>query len=100
MLHFVLFLPMLRKKKVKKSYLGNRNKLNYFSMGDKKIYLLILAVFVILLSLHAQEKSGFKFGKVTNADFGLSADKFDSGANVIFLADIGTTSYEGNDKGF
>lgn len=50
--------------------------------------------------LRAQEKSDFKFGKITAADFNLSADKFDSGANAIIIADIGTAKFEGSNKGF
>jgi Domain of Unknown Function with PDB structure (DUF3858)/Transglutaminase-like superfamily len=69
-------------------------------MRNVKTCILTLCAIVCTQVLQAQEKSSFKFGKVTNADFGLSADKFDSGANVLILADIGTTSYEGNDKAF
>jgi hypothetical protein len=69
-------------------------------MWNKKIDLCVLALFAILLNLHAQDKSNLKFGKITTSDFGLSIAKFDSGANALIVADIGTTSYEGNDKGF
>jgi len=47
----------------------------------------------------AQDKLDIKFGKVTQADFSLSADKFDSGANALIIADIGKTSFEGDNRG-
>jgi hypothetical protein len=69
-------------------------------MWNKRLDLCILALLAGVLNLYAQDKSNVKFGKITIADFSLSAMKFDSGANAIIIADIGTTSYEGNDKGF
>jgi Domain of Unknown Function with PDB structure (DUF3858)/Transglutaminase-like superfamily len=48
----------------------------------------------------AQDRSGNKFGKLTLQDFNLNADKFDSGANVVIISDIGSTQFEGNIKGF
>ena len=63
----------------------------------------ILFAFCACLPLHrvqAQDKSNYKFGKITPADFSLAAAKFDSGANAVIIADIGSTSFEGNNKGF
>ncbi len=62
----------------------------------------ITAFFLMLLVIHAkaQDKLDIKFGKVTQADFSLSADKFDSGANALIIADIGKTSFEGDNNGF
>jgi hypothetical protein len=63
----------------------------------------ILFVFIACLSLHevqAQDKSNYKFGKITPADFKLETAKFDSGANAVIIADIGSTSFEGNNKGY
>src|ERR1700722_12130926 len=68
-----------------------------------KISLRILLVSFGILCLNllwAQEKSDFKFGKITAANFSLNADKFDSGANALIIADIGTAKFEGNNKGF
>jgi hypothetical protein len=48
----------------------------------------------------AQDKSNYKFGKLSPADFSLPVEKFDSGANAIVIADIGNTSFVGNNKGF
>ena len=41
-----------------------------------------------------------KFGKITPADFQLTAEKFDSGANAVIIADIGTVKFEGNTSGY
>jgi hypothetical protein len=63
----------------------------------------ILIACIACLSFHnveAQDKSNYKFGKITPADFNLAAAKFDSGANAVIIADIGSTSFEGNNKGF
>src|ERR1700722_18149017 len=68
-----------------------------------KNLLFILFAFIVwfpLNSLHAQEKSGYKFGKITPADFNLAAAKFDSGANAVIIADVGSTTFEGNNKGY
>lgn len=51
------------------------------------------------LSVDAQEKSNYKFGKLTPEDFSLSAEKFDSGANALIIADVGTAKFEGSNKG-
>ncbi len=61
---------------------------------------LLLGIGVLCFHLlHAQDKADYKFGKITAADFNLSADKFDSGANALIIADIGTARFEGNNKG-
>ncbi len=68
-----------------------------------KIRLRILLIFFGILCLNflqAQDKADYKFGKLTAADFNLSAEKFDSGANALIIADIGTAKFEGNNKGF
>lgn len=56
--------------------------------------LLSLAAF----TLQAQEKAPIKFGKISAADFDVKS-KTDSGASAIIIADIGSTSLEGNVKG-
>jgi hypothetical protein len=68
-------------------------------MKNKKFCLIVLYAIVGILSLQAQSKTDFKFGKVTMADFNQSAEKFDSGANAVIIADIGSTKFEGNNKG-
>src|SRR5258708_7423080 len=48
----------------------------------------------------AQDKSPVRFGKITPADFDLSNRKFDSGATAVVIADIGSSDFEGNNKGW
>jgi hypothetical protein len=69
-------------------------------MRNFKCILFAITTFFSLHSLQAQDKSNYKFGKITPADFNLAAAKFDSGANAVIIADIGSTSFEGNNKGF
>jgi len=61
-------------------------------------------IFLILccvqLTAHAQDKSPVRFGKVSPADFDLSSRKYDSGAAAVVIADIGSSSFEGNMKGW
>ena len=61
----------------------------------------LFAVYIIVTlgSLCAQDKTGYKFGKITAADFNLTAEKFDSGANAVIISDIGSTKFEGNTQG-
>ncbi len=47
-----------------------------------------------------QEKSSAFFGKITPADFDLSTQKFDSGAEAVIIADIGSSDFVGNNKGW
>lgn len=66
----------------------------------------ILGSFSVLLCLllqnylSAQEKVELKFGKISPADFDLSSRKFDTSAGAVFIADIGSTEYEGGTKGW
>jgi Domain of Unknown Function with PDB structure (DUF3858)/Transglutaminase-like superfamily len=69
-------------------------------MKIKKRILLVFFGILFLHVLQAQDKADYKFGKITAADFNLSADKFDSGANALIIADIGTAKFEGNNKGY
>ncbi len=59
-----------------------------------------LCMFVLQSQLLAQEKVNIKFGKVTEADFDLSKYKFDSGASAVVIADVGGSSFNGNNKGW
>ncbi len=64
-------------------------------------YSKILAFLFLLFAAptKAQDKLDIKFGKVSRTDFNLTADKFDSGANALIIADIGSTSFEGDNNG-
>jgi hypothetical protein len=48
----------------------------------------------------AQDKAPVKFGKVTPADFDLSAYKYDTAAEAVVIADIGSSEFDGNTKGW
>jgi hypothetical protein len=77
----------------------------------KRINLIFLLICTVLfqLNLSAQKKKSHKddreerlnisFGKVAAADFDLSKEQFDSGANAVIIADIGDTKFEGNSRG-
>jgi hypothetical protein len=50
--------------------------------------------------LSAQDKSNVKFGKISPADFDLSSQKIDSGAGAVVIADVGSSEFQGNNKGW
>jgi hypothetical protein len=65
----------------------------------------LLAVAVCLavtfpLYLRAQDKLPVKFGKVTPDDFKVTAAELDSSADVLVVADFGTSAFEGNARGW
>ncbi len=67
----------------------------------KVLYRLLGIAFLLLqLQANAQLKLNFKFNKVTPADFDLSKSKFDSSAGAVVIADIGSSWFEGNAKGW
>jgi hypothetical protein len=55
---------------------------------------------ICLVQVRAQEKTKYKFGDISKTDFNFTEEKFDSGANAVILKDIGSTRFDGNDKGF
>src|SRR5687767_10754909 len=63
--------------------------------------ILILPVLLLLLQnyLLAQDKFDIKFGKVSPADFDLSAYKFDTSAGAVYVCDKGVTEFAGEDNG-
>jgi hypothetical protein len=69
-------------------------------MTDGKFMFFFICFCLSLHNLFAQEALSIKFGKISQADFKIEAPKFDSEANALIIADIGKTSFEGNDKGF
>lgn len=50
--------------------------------------------------LIAQDKLNIKFGKIAPADFDLSSRKFDTSASAVVIADIGSSSFDGNNSGW
>jgi hypothetical protein len=69
-------------------------------MKIKKYYLFTLVGILFLSVIHGQNKADYKFGKITAANFDLATDKLDSGANALIILDIGSTQFDGNNKGF
>jgi hypothetical protein len=68
-------------------------------MRKLKHILFASIAYISVYFVQAQDRSNIKFGKITPADFNLAATAFDSGANAIIIADIGSTTFEGNNKG-
>ncbi len=68
-------------------------------MNKRSVFFTICVLLNVGFSF-AQKNSNIKFGKITAADFNLSASTFDSGAHAVILADIGTVRFEGNNAGF
>jgi len=65
----------------------------------KPSYLPFFAALLCAVSVHAQEKSPVKFGKISPADFTIK-QTYDSGASAVVIADIGNSVFEGNSKGW
>ncbi|MCC6288335.1 MAG: DUF3857 and transglutaminase domain-containing protein [Chitinophagaceae bacterium] len=63
-------------------------------------HLLLVLFWFVQNYLIAQDKLNIKFGKVTSADFDLSKNKFDTGANAVVIADIGSSEFDGNNDGW
>lgn len=62
--------------------------------------LLACACMLQFLTLHAQEKTKFKFGDVSAKDFEPKVYAIDSNAAAVVLADVGSSEIEGNVKGW
>ncbi|MEJ7684384.1 MAG: hypothetical protein WKG06_42370 [Segetibacter sp.] len=63
----------------------------------------LCATIILLLPMSvsfAQDKSPVKFGKISPEDFDLSKHHFDTSVNAVVIADIGTSYFEGNSKGW
>jgi len=65
-----------------------------------KPYLSLLTMLAcVAFSLSAQEKSPIKFGKISPDDFTIK-QPYDTGAGAVVIADIGSSAFEGNMKGW
>ncbi len=51
-------------------------------------------------SCYSQDKAPISFGSVSMADFNISSSLIDSNTNAVIIADIGSTIFEGNSKGW
>jgi hypothetical protein len=76
--------------------------LNFKHLMKSKLIPLCAAIILLLpMSVSfAQDKSPVKFGKISPEDFDLSKHHFDTSVNAVVIADIGTSYFEGNSKGW
>lgn len=66
----------------------------------KKFLLSLTAAFFFCLNLiQAQVNTSYKFEKIMPADFLIKPPVTDSNANAIVIADVGSTAFEGNNRG-
>ena len=57
-------------------------------------------LFLLPLLCFSQDKSPYKFGKVSAEEFQKKIYSIDSNASAVVLADIGDSRIEGNNKGW
>ena len=62
--------------------------------------LFVTCVMFISIFSWCQEKTPYKFGKVSAEDFQRKIYSIDSNASAVVLADVGTSQFEGNNKGW
>ncbi|HEY4107823.1 DUF3858 domain-containing protein [Puia sp.] len=70
---------------------------------QNRCLLAFLVLFLFSSAVQAQEKIGkipVKFGKVTPEDFNVNVESLDSSADAAVIADFGTTSFEGDSRGW
>lgn len=67
-------------------------------MKLSKLLILICCIF-FATNLIAQKDPKFKFGDIKPADFSTTAYTIDTSAAAVVLADIGSSEFEGNNKG-
>lgn len=65
-----------------------------------KLITLSLLIAILVSNISAQEKANIKFGKITSSDFNPKSALIDSNANAVVIADIGSSDFEGNSKGW
>ncbi len=63
-----------------------------------KLLILLSYLTLIALNVHAQDKVKAKFGDITEKDFATTVYPIDSNANAVIIADVGSSSLEGNTK--
>src|SRR6266487_1970974 len=59
-----------------------------------------LSLFVCTIQIFSQEKTNVNFGKVTAQDFIINSPLIDSDTKAVVIADVGSTSFVGNKKGW
>jgi hypothetical protein len=68
-------------------------------MPARTLMLIFTCLMVNVLSVSAQDKPAYKFGKVNPADFSIPVPAFDSGAHAIIIGDVGSSVIAPNNKG-
>jgi len=71
--------------------------------NKSRLLFTLLALSLTTAVMAQQEKIGkipVKFGKVTPEDFNVNVSALDSSADAVVIADFGTTSFEGNNRGW
>ncbi len=69
-------------------------------MKSKCVIPIIILLFLSQNYLIAQDKLNIKYGKITPADFDLSKYSFDTSVSAVVIADIGSSGFVGNTKGW
>ena len=69
-------------------------------MKSRSLIPVILLLFFSQNYLIAQDKLNIKYGKITTADFDLSKYSFDTSVSAVVIADIGSSGFVGNTKGW
>ena len=67
---------------------------------NKLIILTLTGLILLQPALQAQEKCPVKFGKVLPADFSLPAGSYDTSADAVIIADVGSSEFVGNSSGW
>jgi hypothetical protein len=68
-------------------------------MPARKDLLITLCCFLATCSI-TQAQNKVRFGKVSPEDFNVKAPSFDSSANAVVIADVGSSEFVGNTKGW
>lgn len=71
-------------------------KISLYGIG----FLLPGLLFFQTIKSYSQEKAPVNFGKVTPQDFIINSPVVDAGSSAVIIADVGTTKFEGNAKGW
>ncbi len=66
----------------------------------KKCPVLFFAVVILCVATNAQEKMAIKFNHVAASDFSIDKLKVDTSYGAVIIADVGSSSFEGNNKGW
>jgi hypothetical protein len=66
----------------------------------RRRFLISTTLLLISINAGAQDKAPVIFGKVDKNDFIIQSPLVNENTNAVIIADVGTTKFEGNDKGW